>query len=55
MQYIQVQELSENIDIKSFLNSYIQDGIFHATIVFNSSFENAKTLRDTVDTICAMM
>lgn len=55
MKEIQVHTLIESWDLKKYLESYIQDDIFHVRFLFESSFQNAKVLRDTMDIICSSM
>jgi len=55
MKEVQIQELSDSSGRKERLESYIQDDIFDICFTFQSSFVNAKLLRDTVDTICSIM
>lgn len=56
MKQIHITDLDGDLQIKEQLQSFIDDSnVFDVAFMFASSFTNAKTLRDIVDAICAIM
>ena len=55
MKEVEIQTLSDCDDRKKYLESLIEGDTFHARFLFQSSFKNAKILRDTIDSICSSM
>ena len=55
MKEIHIRDLQQISDIKQYLESCIDGETFHVRFIFGSSFQNAKILRDVLDTTCTLM